>query len=228
MKAYQKNFLDEMRKPQLKNDAFSVNIKRYFSDALGKIIDKSTLPLILQSSLPFFLWQKFDKTGGFKIARSITPPAPWTFLYSYEYGTSFDYFQFSGFNNVNEKFKPGDLVAVYGDDPVNINKLAWVVISSPYQAYTSMLHNSAINVYEFLYFCDNQANYNEALHFLQTNDIGLFTDDQFQPLSYKTTDTILNDFILLKLNFRISKHIGFYGYFNFNTESIIFTFKIKL
>lgn len=240
MRRFEKQFLDEVKKPLKKIDSFTVTVKRYFTDATGNVVAKAGLAANLKTSIPFYLWQKFDKDGGFKISQQILPPqTPWTYLYCYEVGSSFDYFQFSGFNTVNQNFKPGDLVLVYGDDKVNINFLAWIVINCPFQAYTAMLHynnggdfmtgdNAGIEVYELLYNADQIQQYNEALHLLTTNRIGQFSDEQTQPLSFKTPETVLSDFITLKVNFEINYMFGILSNFQFNSELLIFNHKIKI
>ena len=231
MKAFEKHFLDEIKKPVRKKDAFTVNVLRFFTDAAANVIDKNTLPANLKTSVPYFLWQKFDKDGGFKIGNSILGGfGPWKFLYCYEFGNTFDYFKFQGNNNLIRQFVNGDLIMMFGDDPVNFNYLAWVVIRCPFQAYTSILRYNnggdlylpnkqgflqsaglgGIDCYEFLLSVDQALQYNEALHLVSTNKIGQFVEEQSQPLSFKTPETILNDFITIKLGFQVNHMFGIY------------------
>ncbi len=240
MRKFEKHFLDEIKKPVKKLDAFSVNVKRYFTNGLGVQIDKNTLPANLKMAMPFYLWQKFDMDGGFKVAQQILPPLPpWVFAYSYIQGAAFDYFNFSSLGTISSQFKPGDLICVFVDDITNINYMAWVVVNCPFQAYSSLLlgnnggdyiggENAGIEVYEILYGCDNTQQYNEPLHLLSTNRIGQFTDEQAQPLSFKTPETVLNDFITVKISFEINYMFGILGMMQFNSELLNFNHKIKL
>lgn len=214
----------------MKEDNLQVNVTRYFTDTNGLLFDKSLASAGLQVSYPFYLFHRFDKMGGFRIGQSIKPPTGSAFYYyTYDVDMSFDYWQISGTNNIKGKLRSGDTCIVFTDDILAPNTLVWIVISCPLQSYSSIVNSlpDNLNVKDFLYIADNTANYNEALHFNKTTPLGIYKDDQYQPLSFKTRETVSQDFIKVALSFNISQYLGIFSYMQYNTDSIQFIFNLK-
>jgi hypothetical protein len=85
-----------------------------------------------------------------------------------------------------------------------------------------------LEVFEILYTSDNVLNYNEALHLIEENEIGVYRDEQYLPLAFKGIDTVLQDFISIKLKIMMTRYIGIGTFIYFDTENMIFNFKIKI
>jgi len=228
----QQALIVEMAKGLKRQTSFTLKVNRYYTDANGQVLDKNTVANNLKVSFPFYLFNKFDKEGGYRIGNIILPPIQNTFyLYSYCVGSSFDYFQFSGRNSVRHNCRNGDLVLLFADSAIAFNVLIWVVISSDFQSVNSLINSMPfhdVDILEILYRCDNIDNYNEAIHFVKENVMGEYKADQFQPLSFKTPNTVLNDFITLKIPHKISEFAGLYSYFRFATDNISFNFKVNI
>lgn len=230
MSIYQKDFIDKITDKRRK-DAFSITVQRYFCDTLGNILPLINVPLKLQVSYPFYLFGKFDFDGGFKVNQFVTPPKQGTFyLYSYIKGSAFDYFQFSGHNTVAGFIPTGSLVMVFADDPININYLIYVVVTCPFQAYGSVFQNAYndFEVTEILYQSDNTLNYNEPIQTIDITPIGVSRNEQFMPLSFKTPENFLNDFITMKLKFNPYPYHGLNSYIDVATNLLQFNFKILI
>ena len=227
---YKKEFLDEMKK-STHRDSFTININRYFTNALGTIINPVHLPVKLKTAMPFTVFGKYDIIdGGMKATNQVVPPINWYFLYSYIQGSAFDYFTFSGVNTVRQSIPLGCLVSLYADDPVNINNLCFVVISCPFQSYSSILMNAMndFEIYEILYQSDNVSQYNYTIQSLELNSIGQFKNAQYQPLSFKTPEDYLANFIRMPMRFKPTWKHGLSSYYDFNTTSLSFNVKINI
>jgi hypothetical protein len=213
-----------------KEDNLQVNVKRYYTDVNGLIVDKSTVPSNLQVKYPFYLFHKFDKVGGFRIGQQVKKATGGSFYYyTYDVDMSFDYWQISGSNNIKNQLRSGDTCILFTDDVTAPNYLVWIVISCPLQSYSSIVNSlpNNIEVKDFLYIADNTINYNEALHFNRVTPVGIYEDNQYQPLAFKTRETVSQDFIAVKLSFKLTQYLGIFSYMSYNTDSIQFIFNLK-
>ena len=66
--------LAHMKSPVTKNAAFYIEVNRYFTDVDGKVIDKNTVPIALQTDYPFWMFGEFDRQGGYKQGNQVSPP----------------------------------------------------------------------------------------------------------------------------------------------------------
>jgi hypothetical protein len=226
------SLLKELNKPFKESDSFYVDIKRYFTDVNGVMINKLAAPASMQIKFPVYLFNKFDKDGGFKTGAITNPPMGTSkFLYSFTVNSNFfDWFRFQG-GDIYNVLQTGDLVLIYCDDITAITTLVWIVIHSPFQSIASIIDNSGFSRIQFediLYICDNSINYGEPLTIVKENAIGVFKSDQIQPLSYKGIDVVQQDFVKLGIKGMIHQYMGIYTYFLFDTENIKFNFKIKI
>lgn len=221
---------NELLKTSKEDYNLQVNVKRYYTDVDGLIIDKSTVPANLQVSYPFYLFHKFDKNGGYRIGQETKPvQGASKFYYSFDVDLSFDYWQISGNNSIRTVIRSGDTCIIFTDDTEAPTYLIWIVISCPFQAYSSIVNNLArgLKVKDFLYIADNLDNYNEALHINIVNPIGIYKDEQYNPLAFKTRETVSQDFILVKLGFNLNQFIGLFSYMKYDTDSIQFIFNLN-
>lgn len=229
---HKQGYINEQRKRTTKEDMITVNVNRYYTDMNGTILDKTTVPDNLKVKFPFYLFNAFDKQGAYKIGNTLLPPIPPTeYLYSFVAKRFFNYFDFNPLNDIRYKIKAGDIVHVYCDNQLTPSYLIWIVISSPFTSIASITENTLqilLEVFEILYTCDNVLNYNEALHLIEENEIGVYRDEQYLPLSFKGIDTVLQDFISIKLKIMMTRYIGIGTFIYFDTENMIFNFKIKI
>jgi hypothetical protein len=231
MKAHEHELLNQLESPLSRADSFSLNITRFFTDASGTIIAKAAAPIAMQTKYPFYLFNYFDKKGGYFIGQKICPSVGYFYLYSFTQGNAFNWFDFNGFNNIKAKINIGDIVHVYADNPTTPNFFVWVVQSSPFQSFASIVDNTNdknLDIKEALYFTDNVANFNEPLYLVKENIIGVYNSDMHNPLSFRTLEDKQQDFIKLKIKLTINQYFGLYSYFDFQTEKLTFEFKLVI
>jgi len=213
-----------------KRDDFDITVTRYYTDMSGVIIDKSLVPTTLKQKIPFYLFHRLDHNSGYKIGNAICPPMPGIFyVYTFTPGIGLDYFSFQFGNNVKSKFTLGDVVHVYTDDLNAPNYLIWIILHSRFQPYSGLIETSQgkIQTTSILYFTDNTLNYGEAIHMIQSNFIGIYKDNQYQPLSFKTPQMFQQDFIELQLQIKITDYLGLASYIQFTTDQLQFVFKVR-
>jgi hypothetical protein len=203
MTNYRKDFIDKMS-DRRKKDAFTINVTRYFCDNAGGEVPYNTLPSVMQTKYPFFLFGKFDFDGSYKVANQINPPqAGVYYLYSFIKGSAFDYVAFQFGNTVSSKIQNGSLVTVYADSPSNPNWLVYVVVSCPFQSYTSIMQNVQKNfkVTSIIYNADDQSNYNETIFSIVLTPTGQFQSEQYQPLAFKQISDYISTFLKMPFQF---------------------------
>src|SRR5271157_641750 len=209
---------------------FQVKISRVYTDMNGVILNKSAVPLTLQNKVPFYLFNLFDKNGGFIQSQIVKPPMPGMyFLYSYVNDTSYNFLDFQAGNTINATLSSGDLICVYGDDPNLPNFLCHVILHSDYVSYASFLANMQGKSYQcshFNYITDNEQNWQEVINMTSEDDFGLVTDNKLQPFTYRDPYQFTEGFIDVKFPIAITDKQGLNSYMLFDTDSIELTFYI--
>ncbi len=203
MQTYKKNFIDQMQDSR-KKDSFTISVTRYYCNSEGKIVPFATLPAVMQTKYPFYLFGKYDFDGGYKVANQIVPPMNGCYyLYTFVKGTAFDYIGFQMGNTVSAMISNGSIVSVYCDNTLNPSWLVYVVVSCPFQSYASILHNVQRNfkINDILYNADDTSNYNETIYSVIINSIGQFASEQYQPLSFKQVQDEQANFVRMPLSF---------------------------
>lgn len=229
--------------PYVKWHSIPVNVKRYFTDVDGQIVDKNTVPLALQVEYPFFIWGDFDRQGGYNTGLKALNPIRNTFyLTSFTQAngiTSQQITGFTGFNTVRNFIKNGDIVHVFTDNLNAPNYFVWVVIGSNYGALASIVGNSEteqkdgligkIFLQEFKYFTDNPDDqWGTPIHFTRSINTTAWSDDTVQPYIFKTPFTEQQGFIDVRCEFNLDQYMSVGSYFHFNTENINMNFKLGI
>jgi len=73
---------------------------------------------------------------------------------------------------------------------------------------------------------DNELNYHESFNTPIVDDFGLYTDNQIQPLVYKTPYELTLGFLDMIIDLNITDKNGLYSYMLFTTDEIELTFYI--
>ncbi len=130
----------------LMNHSIFLNVSRYFTDVNGTVIDKTTVPVALQTKYPFFMFGSFDSLGGYAKCLQNSPPESGTeYLLSFIEGagfSSYNVFGFSGVNTIKNYIKTGDIVHVYTDSRQNPTYYIWLIQSASSQAIGSIIGNT--------------------------------------------------------------------------------------
>lgn len=229
MKKFEKKLLGKLSRPTDRVDSFTLKVRRYFTDVDGTIVNKNTVPPILKTKYPVYLFNKFDRDGAYKIANRTNPPLPGTFFaFTSVNQGGFDLLSYSGANNVKEQINTGDIVFVYTDDPNNPNFFIWLIYTIEERSFASILQNvpeKGLNLWKILYFTDSTIQASEQLTIVKENYLGVFISDNIAPLTYALPDYKQDDFIDILLTMKLSDYNGINTYFQFNTEQLDFDLK---
>lgn len=222
-------------KPSSLYDGFPIQVRRYFSDVDGGEIAKGAAPAAMQISYPVYMFGNFDKGGGYRIANGQCPALGGTFYvmtYVHGFGQSFLPFN-GGLNTIKNKLLIGDIVSIFADSLDFPTTFVWIVQSNPNTSLCAVVENlesetGILPVEKFQYFADSNAQYGEAFRFDKANRVGDFKENQHNPNVFKSPDfTNQNNFIDIRLKFKLDQYLGINFYFQFVTNVINFNFLIN-
>lgn len=217
-----------------------INVRRFYTDVDGQIIDKSTVPAALQVRYPVFLLGEFDRNGGYSIGRKVISPEPGTFyLQTFVNGngnTSINICNNSGLNEIQGYMNFGDVVTVYTDSLNSPGYYIWLIVSTQPVSMASILANSQttqrdkrlgkLAVYEVNYQVSDASQFTEDLNITTYDNIGNYQNNQLQPLGiYRSIMDRQTNFITLKLTFDINQFLGINTYMLYDAD--FFTLNLK-
>jgi len=231
------------RLPMLRYHSVPITVKRYFTTPDGALIAKNLAPANLQVEYPFWIFGDFDRQGGYCTGLKVQPVIPGTqCLMTYIEGaglTSLQITGFSGFNTVRTRIKTGDIVHVFTDNIDAPSHFVWVVLSSRNGSIASIVSNSEsaqidgvfnkLYIDHFQYYTDNQAGqWNKAINFIRSTNIGSFGNNPVQPYIFKNPNTEQEGFIRVECNFNMDQYLTVGTYFLFETEEINLSFSLRI
>jgi hypothetical protein len=226
--------------------SFTIKVKRYVTDNNGTVIPNVAVPAALQLSYPFYLFGEMDRQGGYRQGLSICPPPDGTyFLCTFVNGAGFmsaNIVGFNGLNTIKGQLQVGDVVLVFTDDVQNPNYYIWIVLQSTV-ALASILSNlktsqsdnrfNRLIAKTIIYNTSNNnlLQWNEALHIIRTDNLGLIKDDNMTLNPYEGPDNFLQNIVIVQLNedtgVLLDQFIEFSSYMLWSTDQIILNFQIK-
>lgn len=209
-------------------------IRRFYTDVNGVIIDKATLPVNLQTELPVFVFNEYDRAGGYFVANKIVPPPPSLFfLQNYVWGSgSFPYvFGFSGVQNIQTEIKTGDLVTIYTDNLLSPNYFCFIIVRSDEKPLASILSDLATSrekkkCVSFNMLSNNIDQYNESFVFYRSFQFGEYKSDIISPNVARNPLYFQRRLIDLNIKFDFEYKVGFVFPILFNTDRIEFNFSL--
>lgn len=226
-----------------KRHSLPIIATRYFTDVNGTIISKTDAGLIASGiavDYPIFLMGEFDREGGYRtglMSLNAFPAVPYTSFVNGVTGTSNNIVTtFSPFNTIQQQLKPGDLCMVYTDNILSPNYFAWIVQTNNYAALSSILTNlksiqadrrlGPLYCYEINWYAP-ESQWDKALHFIQSDNLGTWTDNQIQPYIFKTPFNVQQGFITVGCNFTIDQFMEIATIFELSTDQMSFNFNIQ-
>ena len=225
---------------QVKRHSIPVTVKRIFTDVNGTIVDKTTVPLSMQTKYPFYMFGDFDRQGAYRIGNQALPPMPGTFyLMSFTYGVNQPFLFATGLNTVKGQLKLGDIVHIYTDNLETPNYFAWVIIQNNYASIAGIIGNSEsiqddsrigqLYVEQYNYFQDAPSfgQWNEPLYYVRFDNIGTYKYDMIMPYVFKTPYTEQEGFLRIETKFKIDQYLGIYAYILYESDEIQFDFVLK-
>jgi hypothetical protein len=232
--------LDKLKTPPLKNDSLAINIKRYFTDIDGVVVDKNTVPAELQTRYPFYIFGEFDRQGGYQICNRLQGAYSNAYVYlcTFVYGVSNPlFFGFNNLSDIQQRISVGDVVTVYTDSLSIPSYFIWVVISCPKTSLASILSNcvtgnsksdtALINVERLNYVTDNIEQWDVPVMSWVVDFVGNPKYDFIDPVQFRTPETVNDKFVEMKLKFPLNQYRGLNSYILFDTETLQLNFKIR-
>lgn len=232
-------FQKKIKEPPYRRDSLQISILRIYTDVNGTIVDKATVPAALQVDFPVYVFGEYDRQGAYNLGLKNTPPASTTFyLCSYVYGINNPFFfGFSGLSDIQGQLEPGDLVTVYTDDLNVPSYYIWIVQRCPDKSLGSILTNLPALPYDpdygyiraryFDYYTDNEEQWKENLKLISYNMLGNVKSDGISPYAFKPAITINNQFIQVRVKFRLTQYFGIQFYMLYDTDNITLNFQIE-
>lgn len=233
-----------------KRHSLPVIVTRYFTDVNGTIIAKNDAGLVaagMATDYPLFLFGEFDREGGYRtglsvlspkqVPGSVITPRIYTTFVNGVTGTSQNVVTpFSPFNTIQGQLRQGDLCAVYTDNTSAPNYFAWIVQTNNYAALSSILTNlksiqhdrrlGPLFCYEINWYAV-ETQWDQALHFIQSDNLGTWTDNQIQPYIFKTPFNVQQGFITVGCNFTVDQFMEIGTMFEILTDQMSFNFNIE-
>lgn len=222
---------------------------RYFTDVNGTIIDKADAGLVaagMATSYPLFVLGEFDREGGYRTGLSqvspvnvagFDPPKYLTSFVNGVTGTSHSVVTpFSPFNTIQPQLKNGDLVTVYVDNAATPNYYCFMVLTNNYAAMSSIMSNlkssqadrrlGKLFVYEINWY-SLEAQWELPFNFIQSDNLGTWTNNPVQPSTFKTPFNVLEGFITVKTAFMLDQFMELAVLFLLASDTMSFNFNIQ-
>lgn len=235
----QEAFRKKMLAPVYKKDTLQIEVKRYFTDVLGTIVNKAAVPAALQIDYPVYVFGEYDRVGAYQLGIKNLPSKPGVFYYcSYVWGVNSPFiFGFTGLSNIEGQLNPGDLVTVYTDNLNAPNYFVFIVQRCSGKSLASILQNlpalpydadyGYINVKKLQYYTDNLQQWKENLLMLNYDFLGLVQSDGVSPISYRPAISLQDQFIEIVWTFTLTQYAAMNTYMLFATDLITFTFQVE-
>lgn len=226
------------RDPRLAD--IQVNVKRFFTDVDGTILDKNNvaIPSGMKVDYGFSLFGEFDRQGGYALMNKIIGVqgiAKW--VGTYVYGKNDGFLQFNTFGGIYDQMTIGDIYHVYTDDLNNPNFFVFVIISNPFAAMGSITANTAfqqieamqkyLDIANFKLFVDNNGQYTAPITLITTDSIGTNKKDSLNPYASRSVDDKQNEFIQVNVSMKITQYTQIASIIKFNSDVVNYEFKLR-
>jgi hypothetical protein len=214
----------------LENDrkkTINIQVSKFYTNVDGTLLDKNLVNDSLKVKMPIYLFNKFDKDGGYRISGVEAPPSPSMFLIkAYVKTIGYDFTEFSGLNNVSQTLSAGDLVFIYADNPSNPNVFIWVVQSLSTKSLGSLVENdSELFMKSVRIFPNNITDYIEALSYVVSDKFGDYNINQISQQAFRYPKLINNSYAEIPFSIELNKHVGFTTYLPFASDGISYDFE---
>jgi len=232
-------FNEIMSAPVAKDGAFSIEVKRIYTDVNGTVVDKSAAVSALQSDFPVYMLGEYDRLGAYYSAQKNLPlKSGYDYLNTFVWGYGMPFFfGFNPLSNIQLYLKPGDIVTVFTDSLTAPNNFVFIVLTSSKRSIASLvantktelrdLRNGRISVKALQYFTDNQPQWYQTLQVLKSDILGDAKSDNIEPYLYQTPKTFEDNFIQIDWNFVLNQYVGINTYMLYATDRLYLNFIIK-
>lgn len=226
---------------------FAIDVRRFFTDVNGAIIDKALVPAKFKIKYPIYMIGDFDKNGGYRQAQNVRPPLPGiVYLTSFVVGGGFSTFNivgFSGVDTIKDQLLPGDIVNVFTDSNLNPSIFIWIVQQNTFGALGSILNNFSTmqddkhlgpiklkNANYYALDVNNQSvtdQFDEDWFMTTTDNIGNQNTNSIRTATWLTPETKQTGFVRVQLDWSFTQYLGVNFYMIFNTDFISVNFNLN-
>jgi hypothetical protein len=226
--------------PVKKLGGLFVNVKRFYTDVNGTVIDKNdpAVPLLCKTFFPFWMFGQFDAWGGYKIGnRIIAPDLNTPYVGTFIVGKDIPFLFATGLNDISDRLLIGDIVHIYTDNLNAPSVYVWIVQNCGAVSLASVYANSNASEREkikiercnFFAYINGSPNFQfaKAVHLTKIDVVGSYTDDSFDPLGYDQVDNKQDNFVVLPINFEVDQYKLVSSAIAFEVDALQFSFIIK-
>jgi len=217
--------------------SLNINVKRYVTDGNGAVISKNALPANLQKAFPVYLLGNFDRVGGYNIGQKTVPqPQGLPFVMTYVNGYSNTFLSQTGFTEVSNNFKIGDIISVFTDDLLNPSYYVFIVQTCDYGSLASIISNTQTQqqdgvigkmvVKNIAYQVDQDNQISETWQMVTLDNLGQFKQQPFLPIMYKQPLYRLSDFVELPVSFLMTQFTSINFLMQFASDSLTVNLRI--
>lgn len=236
------DLLNRLTEPVMKLKVMPIQVRRYFTDVTGAVVDKATVPLALQTDYPVYMLSEFDRQGAYFIGNKIAAPLDgYQFYATFVWGYNSPlFFGFTGLSTIQNFINNGDIVTVYVDSIIAPSYFIWIVQSCAKTIKSSLAsilqnahsHNPGeklgmLNVERIQYFTNNVQQWNQAIFSMRTDALGNYKHDAIDPVTYRMVSNQQETFIDMKIRFVLNQYVGLYTYMLFASNSMDFNIHLK-
>ena len=212
--------------PTANLDSISVDVSKIYTDVNGTIINKATLPVAQQVRIPFFLFNELDRIGGLYNFEKTIPLRGWKFVRTWIQGHEQPPILFNGLMDYLTSMKGGDLVIMYADDLLNPTYYCFVIIAKAYGSYGTLVSNDdfseVVPLFKTVNLTTSVAQMRENFYICKYDVFSNVHSDSFLPKDYRRPDWKDGDFIIIPLEFRPNKYVGFLHSLLYDTDTMQF------
>lgn len=226
---------------------FAIDIRRYYTDVNGVLIDKAAVAAKYKVKMPVYMLGEFDSNGGYRQAQNSNPPLPGlSYLTTFKVGSPLNTFNIVGFTGVDQiknQLLPGDIVTVLVDDLNAPNLFVWIVQQNTFGALGSILTNFAtmqedkhlgpIKLKNCNYYAldvNNQPVINQFDNdwsMVVTDNIGNQRKNSIHPSMYLTPETKQTGFVRMNINWDFTQYLGVNFYMSFTSDFLSVNFNLN-
>lgn len=240
MNTKEKELFRDLNRPVLKHSTLPIEVKRFYTDVDGVIINKGAAPVSLQVDFPVYLFGEFDRLGSYYISQRIQPPNNATkFLMSFVWGQGANpfFFGFSGLSDIQSQINLGDLVNVYTDNIIAPNYFIFIVVSSTGRSMASVQQNTVttqrdgkygfLDAHKVQYFTNNPVQWQQNFRVFTTDNLGVPQVNNINPYIFRNAYIENDRFIELYWKYPLNQYTGICFNYLFSTDEITLNFIFK-
>lgn len=224
----------------------SVDIKRFYTNVDGVLLDKAVVPAKFKVAMPVFLLGEFDRQGGYRQGLQACPPnGGLVYMTSFVNGVGFathSIIGFTGLDQIKDQILPGDICHVFTDSLLLPSIFVWIVQQNSFVSLGSILSNFSseqkdgrlgqIRLKDCLFHATSNGvaivdQFSQDWFMVSTDNIGDTHENQIHPAVYISPETYQTGFVKMKLNFDFTQYLGINFYMAFATDLITINFNLN-